>query len=100
MHTADFGGENVNRLRELRRARGLSQDELATVTGLWQGTISRMETGHTPAPSTIRKLTEYFQVPGEWLMGLDVPSGGIHNVSDPRVARRTEAAAQGAAASM
>ncbi len=83
----------MNRLRELRRARGLSQDELATATGLWQGTISRMETGHTPAPSTVRKLTEYFQVPGEWLMGLDVPN----YTPDPR---NTEAAVKEAAASM
>ena len=90
----------MNRLRDLRRARGLSQNDLAAATGLWQGTISRMETGYTPAPSTIRKLTEYFQVPGEWLMGLDVPNGDIYKVSEPRVARLTEAAAKEAAASM
>ena len=37
------------RLRELRQAKGLSQVQLAELTGIDQGAISRIETGQTQA---------------------------------------------------
>jgi transcriptional regulator with XRE-family HTH domain len=62
----------------------MSQDELAEATGLWQGTISRMENGWSPAASTVKKLSEYFDVPGEWLMGLDVPARNGEKDTEPQ----------------
>ncbi len=37
------------RLRELRQAKGLSQVQLAELTGIDQAAISRIENGHTQA---------------------------------------------------
>ena len=60
-----------NRLRQLRRARGMSQVELSARSGVKRATISQIENGHDPSPRTVRMLTEFFDVPGEWLLGLD-----------------------------
>ena len=62
-----------NRLRELRKAHGLSQDELAALTGLRQATLSRVERGGDPAPRTVKILAEFYDVPRPYLMGLDLP---------------------------
>lgn len=67
----------VNRLKELRRARGLSQDDLAEKVGMRQATISRIERGDPPAPRTVRKLSEFFGVSGEWLVGLEIPAEAV-----------------------
>ena len=37
------------RLREIRKSRGLSQDQLAAKAGVPQSTVSRIETGKTSA---------------------------------------------------
>ncbi len=46
------------KLRELRLDRGLSQQELADMTGVSRDSISKMETGARPKPypSTMRRL--------------------------------------------
>jgi transcriptional regulator with XRE-family HTH domain len=48
---------DVDRLRELRRLRALSQDELSALSGVGRATISRIETGETGARGrTLRRL--------------------------------------------
>lgn len=47
----------ISRLRPLRERQALTQRELATLAGVTQSTIQRLETGLQEArPSTIRKL--------------------------------------------
>ncbi len=56
-------------LRRLRRARALSQRDLARITGIAQDTISQLETGKREAqPRTIRKLAEALSVEPGTLM--------------------------------
>jgi transcriptional regulator with XRE-family HTH domain len=56
-------------LRRLRRARALSQRDLARITGIAQDTISQLETGKREAqPRTIRKLAEALSVEPSSLM--------------------------------
>ena len=48
---------NVRRLKELRRLRALSQEELAEESGVGRATISRIERGETGAHGrTLRRL--------------------------------------------
>jgi transcriptional regulator with XRE-family HTH domain len=56
-------------LRRLRRARALSQRDLARITGIAQDTISQLETGKREAqPRTIRRLAEALSVEPSTLM--------------------------------
>ena len=58
------------KLKQLRRARGESQEELARATGVTQNTISRLERGEREARvSTLRKLAEHFGVSVAELLG-------------------------------
>lgn len=53
------GHELGARLRDLRRARGLSLDELAALSGVSRATISKIELAQTsPGTATLSKLTE------------------------------------------
>jgi len=57
------------KLRQLRRERALSQQELAERAGTTQETISRLERGHTAARGrTLRKLAEALGVEPRELM--------------------------------
>ena len=58
-------------LREIRRKKVISQAELAKVSGVAEGTISRIETGkHVPQFVTIRKLAKALGVePGDIAFG-------------------------------
>lgn len=79
-----------NRLKELRLAHGLSQDDLSALTGLTQATISRIERGGSPPrPRSVRTLAAFFGVPGPYLMGLGVP--GVEK-AEPRRVEAAEAA--------
>jgi transcriptional regulator with XRE-family HTH domain len=59
-------------LRRLRRARALSQRDLARITGIAQDTISQLETGKREAqPRTIRRLAEALSIEPTTLMKED-----------------------------
>ena len=54
---------NVKRLREFRRRRALSQQELADAAGVGRNTISRIERGETGAHGrTLRRLAQALSV--------------------------------------
>lgn len=57
-------------LRELRRARKLTVNQLAVYSGISSATISKIENGKrgTPKPATIKKLATVLKVPYENLM--------------------------------
>lgn len=60
----------ADRLKELRKDRGLTQVELATVTGLSSHSINSYESGRrTPNSKAMVALERYFNVSGEYLRG-------------------------------
>jgi len=63
----------LQRLREFRTARALSQRDLATRAGVTHATIVKAERGDEVRPSTHRKLAEALAVDPRELMG-NVPA--------------------------
>jgi transcriptional regulator with XRE-family HTH domain len=57
-------------LRTLRKAHGLSQQELATKAGCAQGLISMIENGLTPSDATLAKLAGAFGIQADNLRTL------------------------------
>ncbi len=63
----------MERLKELRKLRALSQDELAGAAGIGRATLSRIERGETGAHGrTLRRLAEALSVSVEELVGKGV----------------------------
>ena len=61
------------RIKELRREKGLLQDDLAKEIGVSKGTVSVWERdGRKPEYDTLQQLCEYFQVNLGYLLGEDV----------------------------
>lgn len=62
------GGEGM-RLKEIRKARGISQLKLAMDLNTNQNTISRYETGERePGIAELIKLADYFQISVDYLL--------------------------------
>lgn len=61
------------RIKELRKARGWNQTDLAARAGLRQGTIANLETGarDNPTQETLDKLARAFDIPIAELLGVD-----------------------------
>ena len=58
------------RLREIRRAKGISQLKLAMDLNTSQNTISRYETGERePGINELVKIADYFNVSVDYLIG-------------------------------
>ena len=61
--------QQLTRLKEHRRRRGLTQHELATLSGVSRPTIARLETTTTKATSeTVQKLARGLKVKPEALV--------------------------------
>lgn len=64
--TATAIGERV---RQSRIQRGLSQEALGEVAGMYQSTISRIERGQRSArPKTLQRLADVLDVSQRWLL--------------------------------
>lgn len=60
------------RLREVRKTRGLKQQELADILGISQKSYSHWENGKTePSFESIVKLADLLDVSLDWLFGRD-----------------------------
>ena len=60
----------MERLRELREEKGLSQRQLAKELGFSPNTICQYETGkREPDIRTIKKLCDFFEVTSDYLLG-------------------------------
>ena len=58
------------RIKDLRAERALSQDELATATGLSHGCIAMLEIGkRAPTATTLTALADFFEVSTDYLLG-------------------------------
>lgn len=61
----------AERIKELRKEKGLTQIELAEAMKLSKGTVAMWEVGKREANfQTLSKLADYFQVPVDYLLGL------------------------------
>lgn len=61
----------MNRIKALRKGKGLSQDELARVLNLHQTAVSQWETGKTsPDMSVIPALSAFFNVTADYILGI------------------------------
>lgn len=70
-----FGGVFVEkygeRLKVARKAKGLTQTEIATKLGITQKSYQRMESGaHDLKMSTIYQLCKALEISADWLLGL------------------------------
>ena len=60
----------IERLKELRKEKGLSQAQLAAETGLTQSSIAYWETGkRNPTAQAVIILARYFGVTTDYLLG-------------------------------
>lgn len=58
------------RLAEIRKAQGLSQEQLSELSGVARVTIARIETGRTsPNMETMKRLADVLNVPLDVLAG-------------------------------
>ena len=75
----------ADRLKELRKSRGLTQVELATATGLSSHAINSYESGRrTPNSKAMVALERYFKVSGEYLRG-ETDQRDIMKWDDPEI---------------
>lgn len=62
----------IERLKELRAEKGLSQAQLAKATGISTGAIGFWETGErVPNALAIITLAKFFNVSADYLLGLE-----------------------------
>jgi transcriptional regulator with XRE-family HTH domain len=62
-----------NRLRDLRKAKGLSQNELGKMLGVNQSVVTGWETDYRKPVRKLKELTALFGVSADYLMGFDEP---------------------------
>lgn len=66
----------VQRLKELRKDKGLSQSQLAKETGISQAAIAFWEAGERiPGALALIALSKYFKVSSDYLLGLEDETG-------------------------
>ena len=59
----------ANRLKGLRKAKGLTQKDVALAIGKYERTYRRYEAGEIePSASTIIKLADYFDISTDYLL--------------------------------
>lgn len=64
----------MNRIKELRKEKGLSQAELAKALFVNQTAVSQWERGATmPSPNMLNTLADYFHVTTDYLLGRESP---------------------------
>lgn len=62
----------MNRFKELRKQKGITQIELAQTLGVKQTTVSKWEVDRaTPDYSTLIKLAEFYGVSADYLLGIE-----------------------------
>lgn len=61
----------MNVIKELRAKKGITQEELGRILSVQKSAISKYELGRaTPSPDIIRKLSEYFGVSADYILGI------------------------------
>ncbi len=78
----------MNRLKELRESRGLTQTDLGKILNASQNTVSNWENGNRRIDNErLLKISEYFGVPVGYILCADESSASSKSVTlDPRLA--------------
>ena len=64
---------SIEELRKMRKSRGISQKELARISGVSQSYIARLEKGEiNPAYDKVRKIFEYLNTSGNRAKDIDI----------------------------
>ena len=72
-----------NRIRALRKQRGITMKQLGEVVDLAESTISQYETGkREPDNETLLKISEYFGVTVGYLLGVETDTSTAKNNHD------------------
>ena len=80
----------TNRIRELRKAKGLTMKQLGEVVDLAESTISQYETGRRqPDNETLLRLGEYFDVTVGYILGAENEKAPALNAKDERDIAKT-----------
>ena len=62
----------MNRLKDLRRQRGMSQEDLGSLLGVQKAAVCKYEVGRVPLPNDVLvKLCDLFDVTSDYLLGRD-----------------------------
>lgn len=77
-------GDNMDRIRELRKANGYKQVEFCKMLGISQATLSGYETGkYQPDNTMLVKIASIFNVSTDYLLGnTDIPTPSRPTVDD------------------
>ena len=75
-----------DRLKALRKAKGLTQEKLAEIIGVERSSIGKYETGTMPSIEIITALSEFFSVSIDYLIGkTDNPKSDGAAVTDDSI---------------
>lgn len=76
------GGDNLNeRIKQIRKAKGLSQEEFGKHLMITKASVSRIESGlNNPSEQTIKLICNEFNVNKDWLL---TGAGGEENMFIP-----------------
>jgi len=86
----------MNRLKQLRKSHGITQDELGEILGVQKAAICKYETGRVPLPQeAIKKLSDHFGVSADYLLGLDDAAETLHRQVTPLFKQKTAASLPG-----
>lgn len=74
----------MNKIRELRIGKGITQSELGKILSVQKAAISKYELGRaTPSPEILKKLADYFHVSIDYLLGIsDSPLSENQNANN------------------
>jgi len=72
-----------NRIKQLRKKKGITQSAFARMLGVSQPTVSDWETGHKyPATNKLTQLSKIFEAPVSYILGLDLQPEAFIQAND------------------
>jgi len=72
-----------NRIKQLRKKKGITQSDFARMLGVSQPTVSDWETGHKyPATNKLTQLSKIFEAPVSYILGLDLQPEAFSHADD------------------
>ena len=76
----------MNNLQELRKAKNITQDQLAGRLHIYQYRISQLENGKTQFKTEeLIKLAKFFNVTIDYLLGIKHPSDNLQGITDKEI---------------
>ena len=61
----------ISRIEELAKQKGVSKTKALTESGAGKDFIANIKKGQTPSVAKLQKLSEYFEVSTDYLLGID-----------------------------